>query len=87
MTSAFKGDLKLLLKQHKNVNLLQDVVNTLLRGDVLESKYRDHALVGKWQGFRECHISPDWLLIYLKNENQLILTLTRTGSHSNLLKK
>ena len=87
MTSAFKGDLKLLLKQHKNVNLLQDVVNTLLRGDVLDSKYRDHALVGKWQGFRECHISPDWLLIYLKNENQLILTLTRTGSHSNLLKK
>ena len=86
MTSAFKGDLKLLLK-HKNVNLLQDVVNTLLRGDVLESKYRDHALVGKWQGFRECHISPDWLLIYLKNENQLILTLTRTGSHSNLLQK
>ena len=87
MTSSFKGDLKRLLKQHKNMKLLHNVVDTLLRGEPLDIKYRDHALSNNWKGFRECLITPDWLLIYLKNETELVLTLTRTGSHANLLKK
>ena len=50
----------------------------------LPEKYKDHALTGDWKGFRECHIQPDWLLIYEINNNELILYLTRTGSHSDL---
>lgn len=87
MTSAFKSDIKLIKKQHKDLALLNAVVTTLLKGETLDEKYKDHPLIGNWKGFRECHITPDWLLIYLKNENELVLTLTRTGSHSNLLKK
>lgn len=87
MTSAFKSDVKLIQKQHKDIELLKPVVNILLSGNTLDAKYKDHALTGNWKGFRECHIAPDWLLIYLKNDKELVLTLTRTGSHSNLLKK
>ena len=56
----------------------------LSNGEQLPEKYQDHELKGEWSNFRECHIKPDWLLIYLKNEQELILTLTRTGSHSDL---
>lgn len=87
MTTAFKSDIKLIEKQNKDISQLKAVVNTLLNGESLEAKYKDHALSGNWKGFRECHITPDWLLIYLKSDKELILTLTRTGSHSNLLKK
>lgn len=87
MTSAFKKDVKLIEKQRKDLGQLRTVVNTLLSRQSLDAKYKDHALSGNWNGFRECHIAPDWLLIYLKNETELVLTLTRTGSHSNLLKK
>lgn len=87
LTTAFKSDLKLIKKQHKNIALLDEVVMTLLQGKTLDEKYKDHGLSGNWNGFRECHITPDWLLIYLKNKKDLILTLTRTGSHANLLRK
>ena len=72
------------LKKYINRKYLADLLNKLANGEKLEEKYHDHALKGDWIGFRECHITPDWLLIYSINDNELILTLTRTGSHSDL---
>ena len=57
----------------------------LARGETLPASYRDHALTGNWKGHRECHIAPDWLLLYLVREDALVLTLVRTGSHTDLL--
>ena len=84
-TAKFRKDLKLMKKRGMNVKLLTDVVDMLLDGQQLPEKYRDHGLSGKYKGFRECHIQPDWLLIYLVNETELILTTARTGSHADLL--
>ena len=67
-----------------DVSLLEKVIDTLLEENPLDEKYRDHALVGNYVGFRECHIRPDWLLIYKIEKERLVLTLTRTGSHSEL---
>jgi mRNA interferase YafQ len=67
--------------------LLQKVVDDLAMGKKLDERHHDHALVGEWVTFRECHIQPDWLLIYKISGDALILTLTRTGSHSDLFKK
>ena len=64
--------------------LLQNVIDDLLAEKVLDKKHKDHALAGDYVGFRECHILPDWLLIYLIDQGQLLLTVTRTGSHSEL---
>lgn len=83
-TSQFKKDIKRISKQGYDLNLLSDVINKLVQQIPLEEKYCDHALKGEWVGFRECHIKPDWLLIYLVNDNELILTLSRTGTHSDL---
>lgn len=84
VTNKFKKDLKRIRKQGKDLNLLQDVLQTLLEENELDAKHRDHALTGNYIGFRECHIEPDWLLIYMINHNELILTASRTGSHSEL---
>ena len=84
-TTAFKKAYKRCIKQHLNTTLLDDVITQLASGATLEPKYRDHALSGNFTGFRECHIKPDWLLIYRINNNTLILTLVDTGSHSELL--
>ncbi len=84
LTSQFKKDLKRVKKRNLNISLLDEVVETLLRGEVLEPKYLDHPLTGNYKGFRECHINPDWLLIYLIDDHKLILTTSRTGSHSDL---
>ena len=70
-----------------DISLLDDVVDQLRRGKRLDEKYRDHGLVGSFAGFRECHIKPDWLLIYLVEDDILTLTLVATGSHSSLFKK
>lgn len=86
-TTAFKKDYKLAMKRHMNVDLLDDIVRTLSRGEPLPEKNRDHALTGDWVGHRECHIQPDWLLIYRIEGDVLVLTLTRTGSHSDLFGK
>ena len=67
------------------MRLLKEVINTLLSGKPLEEKYRDHGLVGQYAGHRECHILPDWLLIYYVDIDSLILTAVRTGTHSDLL--
>ena len=84
-TSRFRRDLKKLKKQRKDLEKLKEVVLVLLSGRPLESRCRDHALIGPWQGSHDCHIEPDWLLIYrLESDN---LFLERTGSHSELFKK
>ena len=83
-TSRFKKDYQLLMKQGANMSLLDNVIRLLSAGETLPEQYRDHALVGNYCEFRECHIKPDWLLIYSLSNDTLILTLSRTGSHSNL---
>ncbi len=67
-----------------NINLLKEIVGKLANNIPLEEKYKDHELTGNYKGFRECHIQPDWLLIYLIEDDKLTLTLTRTGTHSDL---
>ena len=69
------------------MNLLEEIIDLLLHKQPLDERYRDHGLVGNYTGFRECHISSDWLLIYAINKNQLILTASRTGTHSDLFSK
>lgn len=83
-TSKFRKDLKLAKKKGLNIALLQEVVDVLASGEKLSEKHHDHALTGDWESFRECHIQPDWLLIYKISGDSLILTLVRTGTHSDL---
>ena len=83
-TSAFKRDYKLMLKRHLPIEKLQTIVEKLRNGEELPPANRDHALTGNWTNHRECHIAPDWLLIYQIHKDILILELTRTGSHSDL---
>ena len=86
LSGRFKRSLRLARKRGLNIDLLDSVVEKLLQGVPLEEKYRDHVLVGKYQGFRECHIQPDWLLIYLIEDDILTLTLVDTGTHADLFK-
>lgn len=86
-TSQFKKDYKLAMKRGLKISLLDEVIALLSKGEELPEKYRDHALIGNWLGHRECHILPDWLLIYRIENDVLVLTLSRTGSHSDLLDK
>lgn len=83
-TSQFKKDFKLVKKQNKNVEKLYSVIEKLAEGKKLEEKFRDHSLTGNYKGCRECHIEPDWLLIYEIVDDVLVLVLSRTGSHSEL---
>ena len=85
-TSTFKKAYKRCIKQHLDISLLDEVIERLASGAPLDNKYHDHALSGKLAGFRECHIKPDWLLLYRINSNILVLTLIDTGSHAELLK-
>ena len=84
LTSMFKKDLKLAKKRGYDLSLLNKVVDTLAMGKPLAEKYKDHNLVGNFTGCRECHITPYWLLIYEISNSELILYLTRTGTHSDL---
>ena len=84
LSSHFKKDLKMAQKRGYNLDLLNDVVEKLARQEPLPKKNRDHSLTGDFIGFRECHIQPDWLLVYRVNYEELILFLTRTGTHSDL---
>lgn len=84
VTTQFKKDIKLARKQGRDIDKLLKVVDKIANRETLELKYRDHALVGKYSNSRECHIEPDWLLIYTIFENKLILVLNRVGSHSDL---
>lgn len=85
-TNQFKKDIKLAKKQGKSIEKLFEVVDILANGEALAPKYRDHDLSGDYAGCRECHIEPDWLLIYEINNGLLILVLNRVGSHSDLFK-
>ena len=84
-SSRFKKDYKRIKKRGYDLKLLATAINILARGETLPEEYNDHALIGDMSGFRECHIAPDWLLIYKMNDSILVLTLTRTGTHSDLL--
>lgn len=86
-TNAFKKDYKRAMKRGMRIELLEQVVALLSMGEPLLNKYRDHELTGVWAGNRECHILSDWLLIYYIEDDVLVLTLARTGSHSDLFGK
>ena len=83
-TTKFEKDLKRVQKRGYDISLLSEVIKKLAAGEQLPEKNRDHQLGGNYGGCRECHITPDWLLIYEIVENALILYLTRTGTHSDL---
>ena len=85
-TKQFKKDLKIAEKRGYNLNLLTDLIIKLIKGELLEPKHNDHALQGEYKDCRECHVTPDWLLIYKISKNTIYLYLTRTGTHSDLFK-
>lgn len=86
-TTQFKKDFKLAMKRSMKIELLEEVIAMLAMGETLLDKHKDHALTGNWVGHRECHILPDWLLIYRIEDEVLVLTLARTGTHSDLFGK
>ncbi len=83
-SAKFQRDLKRIQKRGYDITLLKDVLNLLVNGKILPIKYKDHNLSGNFKGCRECHITSDWLLIYEISDDELILYLTRTGTHSDL---
>ncbi len=83
-TSKFQKDLKRAQKRGYNISLLTEVIKKLAAGEKLPEKNKDHSLSGNYSGCRECHVTPDWLLIYEITDEELILYLTRTGTHSDL---
>lgn len=83
-TSRFKRDLKYIERRGYDMRLLTALIQTLASGESLAEKHKDHALNGIWSKYRECHVTPDWLLIYKVEYDILVLTLTRTGTHSDL---
>lgn len=84
-TTHFSRDLKRMRKRGKDLSKLREVVKQLAVGKLLDPRLRDHALIGQWQPSRDCHIEPDWILIYTTDETTL--RLERTGTHSDLFKK
>lgn len=82
LTSRFRRDVRLAGKRGKDLNRLHAVLDMLQRGETLPERYRDHALGGAWQDVRDCHIEPDWLLLYMIRDDELVLV--RTGSHADL---
>lgn len=84
MSGKYKKDLSAINKRGKNTQKLKDIIAKLAMGEELPAKNKDHSLKGDWTGYRECHIEPDWLLIYKIDNGNLILSLMRTGTHSDL---
>ena len=82
--TTFKKDYKRIKKRGYDTRLLEAVLEILVSGEPLPETYKDHPVQGKYTGHRECHITPDWLLVYKISENELILYLTRTGTHSDI---
>ena len=85
-TSQFKKDFKLALKRNCDTQKLQEIITILANGETLPESCLDHSLKGEYSGYRECHVEPDWLLVYKITESVLVLTLYRTGTHSDLFK-
>jgi mRNA interferase YafQ len=83
-TSHFKKDTKRMVKRGKHFSFIKEIIQSLADGEKLETKYRDHLLVGQYKGTRECHIEPDWLLIYETTATELVLI--RTGTHADLFR-
>ena len=83
-SNRFLKDLRLAKKRGLDLSSLEEVVNKLANQEVLDEKYHDHALSGEYSDFRECHIKPDWLLVYTVDDEELELFLFRTGTHSDL---
>jgi len=83
-STRFKKDYKLVKKRGYDVKLLEEVLDILCAEQPLPQQYRDHSLTGNYEGHRECHITPDWLLIYKIENGEMLLSLTRTGTHSDL---
>lgn len=83
-TGQFRKDYKRIKKRGYDTKLLEEVIDLLLKELPLPRQYRDHELKGKYSGFRECHILPDWLLVYAKDREKLVLTASRTGTHADL---
>jgi mRNA interferase YafQ len=83
-TTRFKKDYKLAMKRNMDMSLLDDCIRKLAAGEQLPLAFHDHELSGNWSGYNECHIRPDWLLIYRVDGDGLILVLARTGTHSEL---
>lgn len=86
-TNRMKKDVKLMKRRGKDLNRLIRVLSLLAEGNPLPVQYRDHPLTGNLQDFRECHVEPDWLLMYQIHEDTLILSATATGTHSDLFGK
>lgn len=86
-TTQFKKDYRMAMKRHMDLDLLDNIIRALSKGEALGEKNKDHALTGRWMGHRECHIQPDWLLVYRIEDDVLVLTLVRTGTHSDLFGK
>lgn len=82
--TSFKKDYKKVVRRGYNIKLMEDIIQKLAKGDKLSEKNKDHPLSGDYFGCRECHITPDWLLIYEIDNGELVLYLTRTGTHSDL---
>lgn len=85
-TNTYKKSYKLMKKRGLDISLLDKVVDMLRQGQKLDDRYRDHGLSGQFQGFRECHIKPDWLLVYLIEDDVLTLTLVDTGTHADIFR-
>lgn len=83
-TTQFKKDYKLAKRRGLDISLLKSIVTKLANGESLDPQYKDHPLTGDWIGYRECHIQSDWLLVYRYEDDVLVLTLARTGTHSDL---
>ena len=83
-TSRFKKDYKRLKKRGWDMDKLLDAIDILRSGSELPPEYKDHPLHGEYAGHRDCHIEPDWVLIYFKSESTLVLSMTRTGTHSDV---
>ncbi|MDO4176718.1 MAG: type II toxin-antitoxin system YafQ family toxin [Bacillota bacterium] len=85
-TSQFRKDYKRMKKRGKDMSLLEGVIDALLREEKLPERCRDHGLAGEYLGYRECHVEPDWLLVYSISGDSLILIANRTGSHGDLFR-
>ena len=85
LSNRYKKDFQKLVKAHADVSRLETVIDLLLTGHALPEQYQDHELHGKFAGVRECHVAPDWLLMYIKDREHLVILLLRTGTHRDTL--
>lgn len=83
-TNKFKRDFRKCQRRNKNMDALKSVIDVLVTGEPLPTKYKDHLLIGNYSDHRKCHIEPDWLLIYRINDDEKLIELVRTGTHSDL---